>query len=100
MRRLIQLLLITLFVILLVALTAGCGASRETLRTEGPKVELRLPPAEAMDLRLRAQSHPQPPPPLPPSVSQEYEGRWLTLFQMDITPSEAAGVPPAAPETP
>ncbi len=100
MRRPIQLLLIALLVVLIVAVAAGCGANREVVRSEGPKVEVHLPPAEVLDVRLRGQGLPQAPPSAPLSVSDESRGRWLTLFQMNVTPSEAAGVPPGPPESP
>ena len=100
MRRLVQLVLIALLVFLAIMLAAGCGAKRQALRPEGPRVELRLPPAEAVDMRLRQEKAPQPRPSLPYSVSDESEGRWLTLFEMNVTPSEAAGVPPTPAESP
>lgn len=95
MRRLSRVMLIASLVILIVALAGGCGPTRQAVRSDGPTVELRLPPAEAVDLRLRHEQVPRPPRPVPLSVSEESEGRWLTLFEMNVTPSEAAGVPPA-----
>ncbi len=100
MRRPILLLLIALLVVLIIALAAGCAANSEALRAEGSKVEVRLPPAEALDIRLRGHGPPQAPPSAPLSVSEEYQGRWLTLFQMNVTPSETAGVPPEPSDSP
>ena len=83
-------------------LAGSCGATREALRRGEPKVELRLPPGETVDIGLRTRASPQPPPPPPFSVTDEdrYRGRWLTLFEMDINPAETAGIPPAAPASP
>lgn len=100
MRRLVQVLVITLLVFLVIALAAGCGANRQAVRPEEPKVEFRLPPAEAVDIRFGHERTPRPPLSSPPSVSDESAGRWLTLFEINVTPSEAAGVPPAPAESP
>lgn len=100
MRRLVQVLLIALLVLLVIALAAGCSANRQALRPEGPKVEFRLPPAETVDIQLGQERAPQPRPSPPYSVSDESKGRWLTLFEIDVTPSEAAGIPPAPAESP
>ncbi|MGE5190515.1 MAG: hypothetical protein ACM3NF_10700 [Gemmatimonadota bacterium] len=100
MRRLTRALLIALLVALLLALAGGCAANRQAVRPDAPTVTLRLPPAEAVDLRLRQERAPGPPLSVPLSVSDESRGRWLTLFEVDVTPSEAAGVPPAAAESP
>jgi hypothetical protein len=100
MSRLIRVLLIAVLAVLAVALAGGCGTTRQAIRSEGPAVEVRLPPAEAVDLRLRQEQVPRPPRSLPLSVSDESEGRWLTLFEMNVSPSEAAGVPTAPAGSP
>lgn len=100
MRRLGRVMLIAALVILVVLLAGGCGATRQAVRSDGPAVEVRLPPAEALDLRMRQEQVPPPPRPVPLSVSDESEGRWLTLFEMNVSPSEAAGVPPAPAGSP
>ncbi len=102
MRRPTRILVIALLAVLFIALVAGCGANREALRSDGSQVEVLLPPAEALNLRLRGQAPPeaQVPPSAPLSVSDESKGRWLTLFQVNVAPSEAAGVPSEAPASP
>ena len=102
MRRLIRYLLVALVACLVIGLAAGCGATRQALRPGEPKVELRLPPGETVDIGLRTETPPRPPVAPPFSVTDESRsmGRWLTLFQIDITPSEAAGLPPAPSEAP
>lgn len=100
MRRPVQVLLIASLVFLAIALAVGCSANRQAVRPEAPKVEFRLPPAEAVDVRLRQEKVPQPGPSLPYSVPDESAGRWLNLFEMNVTPSEAAGLPPAPAESP
>jgi len=100
MRRLIRYLVLVLVAWCAVAVAAGCGATRQALRPGEPKVELHLPPGETVDIGLRTKAAPRPPLTPPFSVSDESSGRWLTLFQIDVTPSEAAGIPPAPTESP
>lgn len=100
MRRLVRLVLIALLVLLVVALAVGCAARRQVVRREGGAVAVRLPPAETVDIRVLREPADLPPPSQPPAVSDESKGRWLTLFEMDLAPSEAAGVPPAPAESP
>lgn len=100
MRRPIRVLLIAALAILVVALAAGCAATREAARSERPSIEVRVPAAEAADLRLRQEEAPRPPRPAPLSVSDESEGRWLTLFEVNVSPSEAAGFPSAPAGSP
>ncbi len=100
MRRSVRIIVIALLAGLVLALAVGCGASRQALGPERPRVELVLPPVEAAELRLRKEAA-GPPPQLPPyAVTDESAGRWLTLFELNFGLSEAAGVPPAAPESP
>ncbi len=102
MRALNRFLLIALVAWAAASLVAGCSATRQALRRGEPKVEVHIPPSETVDIGLRTQAVPRPPEPPPFSVTDEDRdrGRWLTLFQMDINPSETAGVPPAPAESP
>ncbi len=101
MRRSMRLVVVVPLVIAVAVLAAGCAATREAYRRGGEVAEFRLPAAETVDIRImREQTVGGPVAPMPPSVSDESVGRWLTLFQMDINPSETAGVPPAAAESP
>lgn len=100
MKRPILALLIALFLLMVLGLIGGCAPGRQAARPDRPGFSVRLPPAEAVDMRLRQERAPQPPPSPPYSVSDESAGRWLTLFEMNVTPSEAAGVPPAPAESP
>ena len=95
MRRLNRVLLIAFLAVLALALAAGCGASRRALLPGEPRVEVRLPPAEAVDIRLHEERAPAAAQRQPQSVADEAQGRWLTLFEMNVVPSEAAGVPSA-----
>ncbi len=102
MRRLIRWAVVAVVACPAIGLAAGCSATRQALRSGEPKVEFHMPPAETVDVRLQTESGPRPTPPPPFSVTDEYRdrGRWLTLFQIDVTPSEAAGVPPVPAESP
>lgn len=100
MGRRILLILLALLVFSVVLLAAGCTASRQAVRRDGDVIEVRLPPAESVDVRLLREPAYAPPAFGPPAVSDESRGRWLTLFEMDVTPSEAAGVPSPPPESP
>ncbi len=95
---LFRLLVIAAIAFVVVALASGCTASRQAVRGEGEVVEVRTPAAETVDVRLFREPAYAPAEPQPRAVSDESRGRWLTLFEMDVTPSEAAGVspPPAA----
>lgn len=100
MRRVIRIAAIVLIVVPVVALAVGCGASRQALRSEVPRVDFRLPPAEAVDIGLIRERAARPAPAPPFSAADESRGRWLTLFEMNVGPSEAAGLPPAPAESP
>ncbi len=102
MRALNRFLLVALAAWAAAGPVAGCSATREALLRGGPKVEVHIPPSETIDIGLRTQAVPRPPEPPPFAVTDEDRdrGRWLTLFQMDINPSETAGVPPAPAESP
>lgn len=100
MKRPVQVLPIALTVLLAIALGAGCGANRQALRPDRPAVEFRMPAVEAVDIRLREEKRGEVAPLQPPSVADESKGRWLTLFEMNVNPSGAAGIPPAPAESP
>ena len=70
----------------------GCATKKQALRAEGSGVAVRLPPAEVVDLRLRS-ARPESPPQLPLSVMDEMRGRWLTLFEVTVSPVAAGNLP-------
>lgn len=84
------------------AFLAGCA----TLRTEAkkeeapPGISVRLPVAEAATLNIESQpSLGMPEQPL--SVADESRGRWLTLFELNYSPSKPSAPPlPNAGEAP
>lgn len=61
-----------------------CAPTRQVARPEKSGIALRLPPMEAMDLRLYSERREQPPKP-PYSVADESRGRWLTLFELTVS---------------
>lgn len=100
MKRALEVLVAGLLAMFGIALAAGCGTTSQALRRDGAAVEVRLPPAEALELGLRHEAAPAPRVSTPFAVTDESAGRWLTLFEMNVTPSEAAGIPPSPPGTP
>ena len=75
------------------ALLSGCAASRtEAKKEEPPGLSVRLPVADAATLNIESQpslGHPD----LPLSVADESRGRWLTLFEVNYSPTK----PPLPP---
>ena len=78
--------------VLVVSLLGGCARNQQALRTENPGVAVRLPPVEAMDVRLRSE-RPEAPPKLPLSLADETRDRWLTLFEVTVSPVSAGNLP-------
>ena len=72
---------------------SGCAAPRtETKAEEPPGLSVRLPVADAATLNIESQpslGHPD----LPLSVADESRGRWLTLFEVNYSPTK----PPLPP---
>jgi hypothetical protein len=77
------------------ALLSGCAASRpEVKKEEPPGLSVRLPVADAATFNLESQpSLGQPE--LPLSVADESRGRWLTLFELNYSPTKPS--PPHPP---
>lgn len=100
MRRLVRVLLVALLLLVILAMFGACAPGRQSLRPDRPEIAVRIPPAEAVDIRLHEERVPEPPRSPPFSVSDESAGRWLTLFDIDVTPSGASGIPPAPAESP
>jgi hypothetical protein len=82
--------------VLAVSLFGGCAPKKQALRTEDTAVAVRLPPMEALDVRLRSE-RPEAPPELPYSLADESRGRWLTLFEVTFSPVSAGNLPEKGP---
>ncbi len=78
------------------SLSGGCATNRQAVRPGEPGVAIRLPPVEAMDVRLRS-GGPEIPPEPPFSVADEIRGRWLTLFEITVSPVTAGNLPAETP---
>lgn len=78
------------------SLSGGCAPKKQALRAERPGVAVRLPPVEAIDVRLRSERT-ESPPQLPYSVADEMRGRWLTLFEVTASPVAAGTLPDTEP---
>ena len=70
----------------------GCAPKKQAVRSGRSGVAIRLPPVEAMDIRLRTERREAPPKP-PYSVADESRGRWLTLFEVNVSPVSTGNLP-------
>ena len=69
--------------------TGGCSTNRQAVRQEKP-VEAR--PGEGWTFGFRAMEKELLPRDLPFSVADEYQGRWLTLFEVTASPISAGNL--------
>lgn len=93
-------ILLAALVLAVLATAVGCAPGKETVRaTENPSgVAVRLPIVESPGVSLRAEEQARPGALAePPSVGDEYRGRWLTLIEVTVTPPEPEGPPPPGP---
>ena len=74
------------------SLLFGCAPKKQAVRSGSPGVAFRLPPVEAMDIRLRSERREEPPKP-PYSVADESWGRWLTLFEVHVSRVSTGNLP-------
>lgn len=78
--------------LIILSLSGGCAPKATALREEGGVAALRPPPASTMDVRLLSE-RPETPPKPPYSVADEMRGRWLTLFEVTVSPVSAGNLP-------
>lgn len=78
------------------SLLCGCASTKQTVRPERSAVVVRLPPIEAMNINLRPERREAAPKP-PYSVADEYRDRWLTLFEVTVSPISAGNLPETEP---
>jgi hypothetical protein len=78
--------------VLVVSLFGGCAQNKHSLRAGEGGVAVRLPPVEAMDVSLRSERL-EVPPKLPISLTDETRDRWLTLFEVTVSPISAGNLP-------
>jgi hypothetical protein len=89
-------LLLAVFLVLMVSLFGGCAQNKQSLRAGTSGVAVRLPPVEALDVRLRSERL-EVPPKLPLSLTDETRDRWLTLFEVTFSPISAGNLPDKGP---
>ncbi|MBI5418753.1 MAG: hypothetical protein HZA60_01565 [Deltaproteobacteria bacterium] len=98
MKRGFLVVLLAALILAIMAVLGGCAREKQAVRPDKPKVEVRLPPVESPNVRMRAEQ-PARPPAEPPSVGDEYRGRWLTLFEVTFPPPDS-GEPLRPEDTP
>lgn len=100
-RATLGILLAWLFVAIF-ATAVGCAPSRKAVHTDNVSgVSVRLPVVEAPEVSIQAEEQGPPKGPIsePPSVADEYRGRWLTLIEVTVNPPpEAEKAPSPGPE--
>jgi hypothetical protein len=89
--------------VMVFSLSGGCAPKTQVLRDNGPVAAVRPPAMKSMDVRLLSE-RPEAPPQPPYSVADEARGRWLTLFEVTVSPVSAGTLPVTGsaedPETP
>jgi hypothetical protein len=88
---------IFIFALLVVfTMTGGCSMnmSKQAVRQEKP---VAAPPGEGWTLGFRAVDKELLPQDPPFSVTDEYRGRWLTLFEVTASPVSAGNLPESKP---
>ncbi len=79
-------------IVMVFSLFCECAPKKQAVRSGRSGLAFRLPPLEAMDIRLRSERREAPPKP-PYSVADEYKGRWLTLFEVKFSPVSTGNLP-------
>lgn len=82
--------------VMVIFLSGGCAPKTLALRDDGPAAAIRPPPVKSMNVRLLSE-RPEVPPQLPYSVADETRGRWLTLFEVTVSPVSAGTLPVTEP---
>ncbi|MDH3238059.1 MAG: hypothetical protein OEM47_06000 [Deltaproteobacteria bacterium] len=89
--------------VMVIFLSGGCAPKTQVLRDNGPAAAVRPPAVKSMEVRLLSE-RPEAPPQLPYSVADETRGRWLTLFEVTVSPVSAGALPDTGsaedPDTP
>jgi len=78
--------------VMIIILTGGCAPKTQGLRDNGPATAVRPPPVKSVDVRLLSETLEVAPKP-PYSVADESRGRWLTLFEITVSPVSAGTLP-------
>jgi hypothetical protein len=98
MKRRSPVILLALFLSSGAAGTCGCAPAKQAARPDlPPEVSVRVPLVESPKVSLEAEESKRWRPPAEPrSVGEEYNGRWLTLIEVEINPPEAERPPEAS----
>ena len=74
--------------VVIIILSGGCAPKTQGLRDDGPATAVRPPPVKSVEVRLLSET-PEVAPKPPYSVADETQGRWLTLFEVTMSPVSA-----------
>lgn len=97
MKRATLVILLAVLVLAVLATAVGCAPARKAVHSDNVSgVAVRLPIVESPEVSISAeeQERLEGPPAEPQSVADEYRGRWLTLFEVTVTPPPEAVKPP------
>ena len=78
--------------VMIIILSGGCTPKTQVLRDNGPATAVRPPLVKSLDVRLLSET-PEVAPIAPFSVADEYRGRWLTLFEVTMSPVSTGTLP-------
>ena len=78
--------------VMIIILSGGCTPKTQVLRDNGPATAVRPPLVKSLDVRLLSET-PEVAPKPPYSVADETRGRWLTLFEITMSPVSAGTLP-------
>jgi len=78
--------------VMIIILTGGCAPKAQGLLDNGPATAVRPPPVKSVNVRLLSET-PEVAPKPPYSIADETRGRWLTLFEVTMSPVSAGTLP-------
>ena len=78
--------------VMAIILSGGCAPKTQGLLDNGPATAVRSPRVKSVNVRLLSET-PEVAPKPPYSIADETRGRWLTLFEVTMSPVSAGTLP-------